>query len=861
MRNCRFGFDRTTMAASPRGPALDPAQLIAQRRRESDSFTALKKRTTTAAAFVQAPRLGALYSSTSPAATRIFPHHSRLAPSPRRVSNENKHHPSLTSSDDDDQGCTHNHLSAVPQLVTPGKAENNHSTSAPLSPRRTSASFTAVRENGYVSSSPFKATASRRPAPTMGLGPPPQLLHTSTPPRPLSPASALSPTRRGAAKGPRSPPATTTPPPAKQHPSRSGDETETEDHPRSTTPTRHRTTPGVPKTVTWAAEEEVLEFDVESDNSLLTASVISDGSRDSSTELDPAGDGSIVIIDDSVDGTDTESIISTMADEMLDEIDGALEANRSPRHSTPDRFDDGAYRSELVDFDQQPTNFHRHSPRDGYAIFSPSTVSTYLAAASPALSSSSNNYRNDNGSNSSYDEEEEEAIARKVQERKETERLARAQIVAKAKTHEPFRPTPSPRRAEPSSPHKFLPTTLPIIPSIASASEPHPIRSSFPSASYSSSLAPSPAKSASTNIPYSLPALEENSPFLGFGLADLSTVSSSKDYYTTSTFSAPLKSPAALTQVADLDRSGSVVSRHASILDTSTCSTYSSGSGSVSGSISTVNTSTAPSTRPVSELGVDVFGGGSRPASAAGSPVKSPATRIGSTSSGSYEPLAFTSNRIRAIPARPALNAMSTSETVKPPSSSNVLLPSLLANATTPTESSKVVVPPRMVGQESALDKLSKSMRNPVEDVRVVATPRRRRSRSTGDERVRLICTSRRCISLIHFLRSRFLSLRIDSRSSNRRSMKATALLLVCRLTRTRSSDNEESVSPFQLARHSLTLVIPQIIEHNTVYATDRVVSSSSAHSSGDVIAGKAWKKKRASDVVRNSPLQPSLSG
>ena len=484
-----------------------------------------------------------------------------------------------------------------------------------------------------------------------------------------------------------------------------------------------------------------MEFDVESDNSMLSASVISDESE-SSTELEglDGGDGSIVIIDDSVDVTDNESVM----DEMLDEIDGALEENRSPRESSlieSGRFYDDPYRTDLVDFDQQPTNFHRHpfpadSPRDGYAMLSPSTVSTYLAAASPALSSTSNMYRGDNGSNSSYDEDEEDAIAREEEERKEKERIARAHIVSRAKTTEPFRPTLSTRRTESPSPQKIVPS-LP-------ASDDSPIRSSFPSATYASTFAPpSPPKSfASTLNPYSLPALEENSPFLGFGADDLSTISSPKDYYTTSTFSAPppIKAPISLAVVADLDRSGSVVSRHASILDTSTCSTYSS--ASVSGSISTVNTSrsTAPSTRPISELGMDVFGGGKKLDSPVGSPAKPPSMRTGSTSS--YEPLAFTSNRIRAIPARPALNAISTSETLKPLPTETALLPSIFTASTSSAksqESPEAVVQPRMVGKESALDKLSKSMKASTEEVRVVATPRRRRSRSTGqlDERVR----------------------------------------------------------------------------------------------------------------------------
>ena len=781
-----------------RGPALDPAQLIAQRRRESDSFTALAKRTTTVAqGYAPPPRVGALFASQSAAATRVFPHQhrpARPAPQPRRVSNENKHSTHHRSPASDDEQWTDDQLSTTPDLDSDPKTPNHHSTyspTTPLSPRRTSASFTAVRQNGYVSSSPFKAgtdkfpsPSPRRAAPTkadksgMGLGRPhgpptlPQLASvslpdtpfSSTPPRPLSasPASALSPTRRGGAKGPRPPPTTT--PPRSRPPISSGDETETEEDARSTTPTRFaqagsgRATPGGTKTVTWATDEDVLVFEVESDNSLMSASVASDDSRESSLELeagDGGGDGSIVIIDDSVDVTDTESVI----DEMLEEIDGALEHNRSPRQSTliePGRFEDEYYRSELVDFDQQPTNFHhRHSaddfPRDGYAMLSPSTVSTYLAAASPSLTATPNLDRGDNGSNSSYDEDEEDAIAREVLERKEKERIARAHIVSRSKTTEPFRPTLS-NRSDSSSPPKVTPTSLPSLPVPSSAAVDVPVRSSFPSATYSSTFAPPTAitKPTSTLNPYSLPTLEESSPFLGFGPSDLSTISSPKDYYTTSTFSAPsaIKAPTApaalavAAAAANLDRSESIVSRRASILDTSTCS-YSSASmsGSLAGSVSSANTSrsTAAPTRPMSELAIDVFGPISKVDSAPARPLS---MQSSSTSTGSYPPLASpSSHRIRAIPARPPLNASSTSETIKPLSDDSTLLPSLFVSPTKSDRSSIDVVQPRMVAKESALDQLSKSIRKLPEEVRVVATPRRRRSRSTGqlDERVRRI--------------------------------------------------------------------------------------------------------------------------
>lgn len=709
---------------------LSGAEEIAGRRRASSSFKVLTSGaglvsnsiftrgapSPTVSPYRPPPRVGGLYStSRSPAATRHFPNlHSSSSPSTPSESNSSPARRTSGSGRKASGGRKTSIEGEVKENAAPAASPASPSFELDMAKQL---SRISLGDKSAGSPSPFRqpgASLGTKATPVVGSGmglgrppahspfdrrftgstaaPPQSSPTTSTPPYPTS-AQRFHDTSPS-----RAPLANTT------HES-DGGETETE----GVRPLAGGTTLGG-KSVTWAANEEVLEFEVDEGLSAEGSSILSGGSTISEQSFEGEDDdgGSILVFDDGSlidhgDDDDTESSIS-VADEVMLMVDGALEEINSPAlHSTSQRAV------------PRPVSTSHESP------FSPSTISAYLSAsASPALSERPFD-ADGAASESSYDDFEDPTEADKIA-------IARAHMLERSKVAQPFKPTLQNRRPNTSgAPHTFLPTTLPAPQStVRQVIAPH----SAPPPSTGYLVARSTIHNDSSK--YALPQLSENSPFLGFGMDEITSSVSPPTHY--SRFPAPAieatlpltprsqRSSVAsvqsipLSPTLALDRSASILSRHASILDSNTASLRGSplasggsprfGMGSVSGSIRGPSKLAAgrarleESTRERSKFEEE------------DSPPRAPskATLI-SPSKGSQQP--------RAIAARPPLNSNSSS--------------SVAASSLASTSTSTLTV------MESALDRISKG------NVNGTGPPRRRRSLSTGDARVSRspFCSSR----------------------------------------------------------------------------------------------------------------------
>ncbi|GAA5959006.1 hypothetical protein JCM21900_000724 [Sporobolomyces salmonicolor] len=278
-----------------------------------------------------------------------------------------------------------------------------------------------------------------------------------------------------------------------------GDETEREDASR---PLRRQPSN---KTVTWAETEEVLEFEVEEErrrSMMSDASTVSDDSRyyghNSSDEYDDdeydegnnsygfAEGGSIEVHD--VDESDAEdsvvSAASSAMDDMIEQIDDFIHEGS---YDEPDVFT----RSQIPSFSTSQQRSHYSTP--GYSAVSPAPAASAFSASSASVGGDD---ENDALSTSSYDDEEEDAMQATRQQL--LERAARTSLQgAPGSPSRPPLPLPPSSAAPPNAP----------APAVAAPS--HLAAPAF-STGHSSEM-------KTSDSAYSLPDIPGTSPFLGFG--------------------------------------------------------------------------------------------------------------------------------------------------------------------------------------------------------------------------------------------------------------------------------------------------------------------------------------------------------
>ncbi|CEQ38958.1 SPOSA6832_00449 [Sporobolomyces salmonicolor] len=283
-----------------------------------------------------------------------------------------------------------------------------------------------------------------------------------------------------------------------------GDETEREDASR---PLRRQPSN---KTVTWAETEEVLEFEVEEErrrSMMSDASTVSDDSRyyrhNSSDEYDDdeydegnnsygfAEGGSIEVHD--VDESDAEdsvvSAASSAMDDMIEQIDDFIHEGS---YDEPDVFT----RSQIPSF--STSQQRSHYPTPGYSAVSPAPPASAFSASSASVGDDD---ENDALSTSSYDDEEEDAMQATRQQL--LERAARTSL--QGAPGSPSRP-PLPLPPSSAAPLK-APTPAVAAPAVAAPS--HLAAPAF-STGHSSEM-------KTSDSAYSLPDIPGTSPFLGFG--------------------------------------------------------------------------------------------------------------------------------------------------------------------------------------------------------------------------------------------------------------------------------------------------------------------------------------------------------
>lgn len=324
-----------------------------------------------------------------------------------------------------------------------------------------------------------------------------------------SPSSALSPQRRGM-KGPRAP--TPVEQAARMMGQDGGEETETEDLGR----TLRRQPSG--KTVTWAATEEVLEFEVDDRRAsgVSTASTLSEdsgryyaGDGDESYEEEHSGfeeGGSVEVHDVDVESTDDEeSVVSgaSTVEDMIGEIDDFMEESFddidvfSPSQIDPEGFQPSPQPHSQQHFavaeeqeEPEPT-----TPTDataaGYREYQtlPGPSSAFSTSSNSQVSTGTSDDADDATSLSSYDDDEAEAL-----------KYAREQILLRSQA------SSSPNLA--SIPAMRSPLPSPPTTSTATLGAPF-------------SLAPPVAQavnadSSNRDSTFSLPDIPGTSPFMGF---------------------------------------------------------------------------------------------------------------------------------------------------------------------------------------------------------------------------------------------------------------------------------------------------------------------------------------------------------
>ncbi|GAA5861488.1 hypothetical protein JCM1840_005387 [Sporobolomyces johnsonii] len=278
-----------------------------------------------------------------------------------------------------------------------------------------------------------------------------------------------------------------------------GDETEREDAGRTL-----RRQPSN-KTVTWAETEEVLEFEVEEErrrSMMSDASTISDDSRyyghNSSDEYDDdeydegnnsygfAEGGSIEVHD--VDESDADdsvvSAASSAMDDMIEQIDDFI---HEESYDEPDVLT----RSQIPSFSTSQQR-SRH-PTPGYSAVSPTPPASAFSVSS---ASAGDDDGNDAVSTSSYDDAEEDAVQATRQQL--LDRAARTSL--EGALGSPSRP---PLPLPPSA------TATPKAPSPVLAAPSHLAAPAFSTGGSS--------EMKTSDSAYSLPDIPGTSPFLGFG--------------------------------------------------------------------------------------------------------------------------------------------------------------------------------------------------------------------------------------------------------------------------------------------------------------------------------------------------------
>lgn len=370
-------------------------------------------------------------------------------------------------------------LESVPNDLWRYRDDAGSSHAPPMSPKMMNAGFQlGVRPGGAPASGPTERRIAGASVPPPNTPPHQRTASISGSP---SPSSALSPTRRGI-RGPRA-----------ITPGTDGDETETEDLGK----TLRRQPSG--KTVTWAATEEVLEFEVDDRRAsgVSTSSTVSDdngrywggqGEGDSYEEdsveegnssMGFAEGGSIEVHDvesseDEGDDDDAESAISSAS--TVEDIVGAI--------------DDFILEESYEDIDvfspsQLDRNFELSPDQPVYPHHSPSSAFSDSSASHVASSQD----RDDATSLSSYTDDDSEIG-----------KVTRGQILERARATMPA----------PLSPQIH---SLPPPPSIPSAALGQPINlSAFPPSKATAAA----ASQTSTSTPFSLPEVPGISPFLGF---------------------------------------------------------------------------------------------------------------------------------------------------------------------------------------------------------------------------------------------------------------------------------------------------------------------------------------------------------